>query len=532
MRYGGIEVAPVLSPIDNRVLFNIASPTILDRSDNDAGTPVEQRAQEVRDRLKLAIFNREMNPESLAVEVSRLNNVTIIDVRDEAYPRPLVLVSVTEQDADFNGLPIDALAEDWRRIFDDEMRQGSLQTTKEAWLRSIGNFFKIFLALLGVTAIVWLLKRLISKHQKVLRQRQKALKQAQPPKASDEPYQSQDESSPESEAEVLSQQRNQFVKRFQEILNLDRRLGLLSLAQWFLFWLFIIAWYFGSFELAEQLPGLSAFSGYVLEKPLQLLAVWFFTGLAIRLSRRIIDRFQDTWQRQGFGSLIDLGDAQRRKLRVSTIAGSVKGLVTILIATTGLLAVLKILGVPTGSVLAIGGLLGLAVSFGSQNLVKDLVNGFLILVEDQYAIGDVIDLGQTSGLVENLNLRVTQRRSSDGSLVTIPNSAITQVKNQTRSWSRVNFSIDVAYQTDPLKALRVLREVAQTMYNDPAWHDKMLTAPEVLGIDSVSHSGMTITTWIQTVPGQQWVVGREFRLRVGGPWPPAALRLVFPKPMR
>jgi small conductance mechanosensitive channel len=91
----------------------------------------------------------------------------------------------------------------------------------------------------------------------------------------------------------------------------------------------------------------------------------------------------------------------------------------------------------------------LAISFGSQSLVKDLVNGFLILAEDQFAIGDVIDVGSAAGLVENLNLRVTQLRSSDGELVTIPNSAITQVKNLTRSWSRVAFSIDVAYQTDP-----------------------------------------------------------------------------------
>jgi small conductance mechanosensitive channel len=165
-------------------------------------------------------------------------------------------------------------------------------------------------------------------------------------------------------------------------------------------------------------------------------------------------------------------------------------------------------------VLAIGGLLGLAVSFGSQSLVKDLVNGVLILAEDQYAIGDVIDLGRASGLVENLGLRITQLRSADGELITIPNSAITEVKNLTRSWSRVNFRIDVAYQADPEKALSILREVVQGLYDDPAWHGKIPAPPEVLGIDSLSHSGMTITTWIQTVPLEQWSVGREFRLRV------------------
>lgn len=137
----------------------------------------------------------------------------------------------------------------------------------------------------------------------------------------------------------------------------------------------------------------------------------------------------------------------------------------------------------------------------------------VILAEDQFAIGDVIDTGTASGLVENLNLRVTQVRSVDGELITIPNSNITQVKNLTRNWSRVAFSINVAYQTNPDEALAVLRDVAQKLYEDPDWHDKILAEPKVLGIDSVSHTGITITTWIQTEPAQQWMVGREFRLR-------------------
>jgi small-conductance mechanosensitive channel len=136
------------------------------------------------------------------------------------------------------------------------------------------------------------------------------------------------------------------------------------------------------------------------------------------------------------------------------------------------------------------------------------------LAEDQFAIGDVIDTGSAAGLVENLNLRVTQLRSGDGELVTIPNSGITQVRNLTRSWSRVNFSIDVAYHTAPEKALAVLKEVARSFYDDPAWQDKMLVPPDVLGIDGISHQGITITTWIQTAPAQQWAVGREFRFRV------------------
>jgi small conductance mechanosensitive channel len=88
------------------------------------------------------------------------------------------------------------------------------------------------------------------------------------------------------------------------------------------------------------------------------------------------------------------------------------------------------------------------------------------------------------------------------------------VKNLTRSWSRANFSVDVAYQTDPVKAINVLRKVGDDLYEDPEWHEKILATPEVLGIDNLSHGGMTITIWIQTAPAQQWSVGRELRFRV------------------
>jgi small conductance mechanosensitive channel len=184
------------------------------------------------------------------------------------------------------------------------------------------------------------------------------------------------------------------------------------------------------------------------------------------------------------------------------------------IALMGGLLALSQLGVPTASVVAIGSLAGLAITFGSQNLVKDLVNGFFILAEDQYAVGDVIDVGTAAGLVEDLNMRVTQIRSADGELVTVPNSTITQVKNLTRSWSRIAFQIDVAYQTDPRFALGVLNDLSEKFYNDPQWHNQMVAEPEVLGIDAVTHSGMTLTVWIRTQPAQQWAVGREFRLRV------------------
>ncbi|AGF53060.1 slr0765 [Synechocystis sp. PCC 6803] len=517
-RYGPIEVAPVRSPVDNGFLFDVASPTVYNRQENTSQIPVEQRAQDIESKLELAIFRRDMNPDDLRVETSRLNNVVVVTVSNDDYPLPLVLASVTENDADFNGQPIDVLAEQWREKLDKEIRRGQASTTPEALEQSFKQAFQIFVALLVATAIVASIKHLISRHRQRLLNRKQAI--AAEKQANSEVL---EENHPDpievnyAAPEILGEQQWIFWQRLPQILSIDRKIGFWKFIQWLLFWVIILGWYFGLFAIFRQIPGLATLSGAILGRPLQLLMLWFFVGLTIRISHRIIELLKDNWQNTNstsFNKFINLGDDQRRDLRISTISGAIKGMVTVVISASGLLTALIILGIPTGSVVAIGGLLALAISFGAQSLVKDLVDGFLVLAEDQYAIGDVIDVGFAAGGVENLNLRVTQLRSAGGELVTIPNSAITQVKNLTRSWSRANLSVNVAYDTDPVKAINVLRQVGEDLYNDPEWHDKMLAVPDVLGIDSLTHEGMTITIWIQTAPAQQWSVGRELRFRV------------------
>ncbi|MBE9140229.1 mechanosensitive ion channel family protein [Nodosilinea sp. LEGE 07088] len=515
-RIGGIEMAPVHSPVTGAVLFQVASPTIYDRGADgvDLTAAVERRAEEVNARLRRATFYRQdppMDLESLMVSLGKLNGIDVITVKDATYTQPLVLLTVTQTDADYHGIPVDELGETWRQILADDLRAGIQQLSPEEVAKDISRATGILFSLVTVTVLSLVAKHLVRRYQRRLRQRKKALSEPQTPEIPFDPQQTNPEVEPE---ERVVQHRNHFLQGFDQILSLDRRLGVLSLVQWLLFWVVILVWYVGLFSLFRRVPLLEQFSNSILGKPIQLLGIWFLTGLAIRLTRRLIDRF--TSEREGVDlvDFLNFGDTQRRQLRASTIGGAAKGLVTVAIAGIGVLMALGALGLPTGSVVAIGGIFGLAISFGSQSLVKDLVNGFLILAEDQFAIGDVIDTGSAAGLVENLNLRVTQLRSSDGELVTIPNSGITQVKNLTRSWSRVNFSIDVAYHTAPDKALAVLKEIAQGFYNDPIWQEKMLAPPDVLGIDGVSHSGITITTWIQTAPAQQWAVGREFRFRV------------------
>jgi small conductance mechanosensitive channel len=199
---------------------------------------------------------------------------------------------------------------------------------------------------------------------------------------------------------------------------------------------------------------------------------------------------------------------------VPTVVAATKALTAGVLYTVAAIWVLERLRIVPVTVVALGGVVVLAVSFAAQSLVKDLVNGLLILLEDQYALGDDIVVGGVSGVVERLTLRITQLRTEDGRLVTIPNHAITHVENKTRLWSRVDLRIAVAYATDVDRALAVTGQVLEETARDPQWRPLVLEPPELLGVEEVSHAGIVLRLQVKTLPFKQGAVARELRRRL------------------
>ncbi len=267
----------------------------------------------------------------------------------------------------------------------------------------------------------------------------------------------------------------------------------------------------GGFYIFNLFPWTRIFAWQLLGLPIYWLIIWFVSGLVNSLGDFALKRLGQFWHHYPIKGDTDL---QRRTLRIGTALTVLGGLKTTVVYGVALGLVIGSFGIPIGSVIAIGGLVAFALSLGAQSLVRDLINGAFILWEDQFGIGDVVVIGSVSGAVENMNLRITQLRNGEGRLITIPNSAISIVENLTRTWSRVDFTIDVDAQAQGAEALGLLRRVVAEFYQDPAWQEKILEPPEVLGIDLISHSGLTIRVWLKTQPGQQWAVGREFRVRV------------------
>ncbi|MGZ8399193.1 MAG: mechanosensitive ion channel family protein [Gemmatimonadales bacterium] len=165
-------------------------------------------------------------------------------------------------------------------------------------------------------------------------------------------------------------------------------------------------------------------------------------------------------------------------------------------------------------ILAGAGILGLAVSFGAQSLVRDVISGFFFLVEDQFSVGDVIEAAGKGGVVEKMTLRVVVLRDLDGSLHIIPNGEVKVLSNKTRGWSRAVIDISVPHTEDLDRALAIVRDEAAQFSTDPVWSVQLDGPVEVLGVESLTDNSVVIRTLLKTQPGSQWAVAREFRRRL------------------
>jgi small-conductance mechanosensitive channel len=262
--------------------------------------------------------------------------------------------------------------------------------------------------------------------------------------------------------------------------------------------------------------------GRVVQQVVNVAVVWVFAWLAYwvvkRIARRIIATVDD-------GDDSTMTAAEKRGHTVAQLLRSVGRVVILIIA--GLLTVGQF--IPIGPLLAAASILGLAVSFGAQSLVKDVIAGFFILVENQFAVGDVIEAGGKSGTVERMTLRVAMLRDLRGVLHIVPNGQITTVSNLTRSWSRAVVEVGVGYGTDLDAALSVFRDELEKFRADPAWKTRFEGESDVLGVEQLGEHGVIIRTMLRTVPGAQWEVAREFRRRIKNRLDAEGIEIPYPQ---
>ena len=245
---------------------------------------------------------------------------------------------------------------------------------------------------------------------------------------------------------------------------------------------------------------------WLLTSGTRIILILVIAGLVYRLVRLLTDRLNSFLQ--------GLTRSLERQKRAHTLSHIVRTIATTVLLIVTTMMMLGEVGVNLAPILAAAGVGGLAVGFGAQYLVRDVITGFFILLEDQIRVGDVVKVGDKAGLVEHISLRVLTLRDFDGSVHLIPHGTITTVTNMTKDFSYAVLDISVASREDVDAVMQVLKDVGTELRRDPLFANYILEDLEIAGVDSFTATQATIKGRIKTAPVKQWQVAREFRRRL------------------
>ena len=281
---------------------------------------------------------------------------------------------------------------------------------------------------------------------------------------------------------------------------------------------------------------LSLAAGTIFKIVFVVVLAWLLTRFTRRGIRRFVHRLtREGTERAGFlramSPLADTGtiNLQRATARAQTIGEVARSFAVVAIWITAGITVLGAFNINLGPLIAGAGIAGVALGFGAQNLVRDFLSGMFMLLEDQYGVGDVVDLGEATGIVESVSLRTTRLRAVDGTVWYVPNGEVRRVGNMSQHWSRALLDVPVAYDTDVDRASDVIKATADAMAADPEWSALILSDPEVWGLEQLGDSQMSIRLVVQTVPLEQWKVTRELRRRIKMSFDEAGIEIPFPQ---
>jgi small conductance mechanosensitive channel len=285
--------------------------------------------------------------------------------------------------------------------------------------------------------------------------------------------------------------------------------------------------------------GLAEASDIVFARPLKIAIVLLIAWIVVGILGRIIDEFVETLSGQGQPArrikrtlrrtplasslpdrVLDTGVVSvRASARAETLGHVLRSVSSFSVWTIAGLTVLGEVGIALGPLVAGAGIAGVALGFGAQSLVKDFLAGIFIIIEDQYGVGDIIDLGDVSGTlvsgtVESVSLRATRLRSTNGTVWHVPNGTILRVGNMSQQWARALLDLPVVYGSDLDHAQAVIKATADAVWQDPDWAGQVLEEPEMWGVENLGPEGVTIRLVVKTQPSEQFKVLRELRVRI------------------
>jgi small conductance mechanosensitive channel len=494
---GEIEYASVF--LDGVPLFQVAAQRVPTSGQTVNLSPIRLRVQQIEANL-YNVINTNFKSKTLQVTPAIINDLTVIIASDRHQLSQEVILTVTDLDAQIANQSIPDLAQQWSETIERALIRAKQSRQPEARKRQIeiATIIAIGMAIASL---------LFSRIQKLLKTRFDRLK--------DQFSSSTELKSTESQNSLSHSSPNKYkvlLSAFRKQSHLKQRLYINILLQQFLKIGQLLIWSIAIASILYQFPETRLKGRDIFDIPLQIFIIWFVLMLTNQFIFLYINQQIREWIEKA--SVLS-EDSQRKMLRASNLSQVLQGIVRFTSWWVGLIWFLAWQQFPLSALITGAGLIGATLTFVFQNLLKDWINGILIIFEDQYAVGDVVDFGGgTSGFVEYMSLRSTKIRSAGGRLSTIPHNQITIVHNLTKDWSRVDFTIEVAYGSDTTLAMEIMKEVALEMARDPQWQNDILEPVNLIGVSRVAHAGIEISMWIKTKRMRQWDVEREFRRRL------------------
>ena len=284
---------------------------------------------------------------------------------------------------------------------------------------------------------------------------------------------------------------------------------------------------FPAFEIVGLQPRtgvhLSTLAAWTFASGLRILLIFILAYALVRTIGLLVKRFEAELNR-GTGL-----DALERAKRARTLGSVVNKGATVLIVAIAVVMVMKELHLDIGPVLTSAGIAGVALGFGAQWLVRDIISGFFLILEDQVRVGDVAAINGVGGLVEELNLRTIVLRDIEGTVHVFPNGAINTLANKSKDFSYYVMDLGVSYREDPDRVADLLRKIGEALQADPSFGPFILAPIEVLGIDAFTDWALQLKVRIKTVPLKQWEVGRELRRRIKKTFDAEGVEIPFPE---
>ncbi|MBJ32128.1 MAG: mechanosensitive ion channel protein MscS [Acidimicrobiaceae bacterium] len=291
---------------------------------------------------------------------------------------------------------------------------------------------------------------------------------------------------------------------------------------------------------------------WVIERPLKVVVILVVALVVNRLVKRAIDRMverlvetrtreENEAEEESSATLSRLGrrarkriqrihdQAERARQRAMTLGAVLRSLAGFAVYALAFMIALGELGLDLGPLIAGAGIVGLAVGFGAQSLVADFIAGIFIIIEDQYGVGDYVDVGVASGTVEKVTLRTTVLRDVNGALWVVPNGEIRRVGNSSQLWARTVLDVDVAYDTDIDLAASVIKEVADEVWREEVESATIIEEPEIWGVQNFGADAISIRLAVKTEPGEQWATGRLIRARLKKAFDVKGIEIPFPQ---